>query len=59
MRDEMPELMLVPEVAAWLKIHTSSVYRMIKRKAIPYFRIGSDYRFDTQELRGWSERWGR
>jgi excisionase family DNA binding protein len=34
-------------------VHPSTIYRLLKRKRIPAFKVGSDWRFD----RGGIERW--
>lgn len=45
------ELMTSAEVAEYLQIHRSTLYKLIHRRQIPVFRIGADYRFyrDTIE----------
>lgn len=45
--------MSTDEVAAWLRCHPSTIYRMLKRKEIPAFHIGSDWRFSRRELEQW------
>jgi excisionase family DNA binding protein len=51
----MSPVMTLPEVAAWLKIHPATLRRMLKRRAIPAFRIGSDWRFIARDLELWLE----
>jgi len=57
-------IMTVAEVARYLRIHQSTVYRLIHRSQLPYFKTGSDYRFDRdtiekwmadRQVRGWSQ----
>ena len=36
--------MTVGEAADYLRVHRSTIYRLIKEKQIPAFRVGSDYR---------------
>jgi excisionase family DNA binding protein len=49
----MDKMLNVGEVAAWLQVHPSSIYRMLKRHEIPAFRIGSDWRFASSEIENW------
>jgi excisionase family DNA binding protein len=52
-RTGKPEIMLVEEVAAWLRCSTITVYRMAQRGKIPCRRVGRLYRFRTDELDAW------
>ncbi len=48
-------VMTVNQLADYLQIHTSTVYRMLKRGdlAICVFRVGSDYRFIRSGVDAW------
>jgi len=46
-------IMTVPEGAEYLRIHQSTVYRLIRRNQLPCFKIGSDYRFDRDAIEKW------
>jgi excisionase family DNA binding protein len=50
------DVMTVDEVAAFLRCHRTTIYRLLKRKQIPAFRIGSDWRFMKAEIVGLVER---
>jgi len=41
------------EVADYLRIHYTTLYKMIRRGEIPVFKMGSDYRFRRDELEKW------
>jgi excisionase family DNA binding protein len=56
---DLPPILTTPEVAAWLKMHYTTVYRLVRAGRIPAFRIGSDWRFDSSKLKAWSEDWGK
>lgn len=43
-------IMTIEEVAAYLRVHRTSLYRWVKAGAIPYFKAGSDYRFLRSEI---------
>lgn len=54
-RAESTEVMTIPELAEFLKCHPSTIYRMLRRKQVPSFRVGSDHRFLRKEIQRWSE----
>ena len=43
-------VMTVGEVCEYLRIHRSTLYRLIKSGHLPHFRLGSDYRFNRKRL---------
>ncbi len=43
----------VEECAELLKVHPSTIYRLLGRREIPAFQIGSDWRFDKREIAKW------
>ena len=45
--------MTMAEVGSYLRIHRSSLYRLIRAAGIPYFRVGSGYRFNREEIDAW------
>ena len=47
------EVMTLAEVAAYLRIHASTVYRLLKHDQIPAFRVGSDWRFRREVIDQW------
>jgi excisionase family DNA binding protein len=46
-------VMTVREVSAYLKVHPSTVYRLLKHKQIPAFHMGSDWRFNIESIDRW------
>jgi excisionase family DNA binding protein len=50
-----PEIMTLGEVAAYLRAHPSTVYRLIKTGAIPGWRLGADWRFTRKSIERWVE----
>jgi excisionase family DNA binding protein len=46
----------VNEVADYLRVHRSTIYRLLRQHGIPAFRIGSDWRFNIEEIDRWRER---
>jgi len=47
------KLMTVKEVADYLKLHPTTIYHMLKRGELPAFRVGSDWRFNIEEIDAW------
>ena len=47
------KVMTVPEVAEYLRVHTSTIYRLVNRRQLPAFKIGSDYSFDRDAIENW------
>jgi excisionase family DNA binding protein len=43
----------VRDLSNYLRIHPSTVYRLLKKGQLPAFRIGSDWRFDVEEIDRW------
>ena len=46
-------VMTMTELCAFLRINRATLYQMIYGRKIPYFRIGSDYRFNRKEIEAW------
>lgn len=47
--------MTLRQVTAYLQVHQSTIYRLVKRRQIPCFKIGSDWRFVKNEIEKWCE----
>jgi excisionase family DNA binding protein len=43
-------IMTTPEVARYLRIHYSTLYKLIRQGRIPAFKIGADYRFKRDAI---------
>ena len=50
---QQSKVMTVEEVSEYLHVHPSTIYRLIKRRKIPAFRIGSDWRFNIETIDKW------
>ena len=48
-----PRLLTVRELAGYLRIHQATVYRLLREQKLPAFRVGSDWRFNRQEIERW------
>jgi excisionase family DNA binding protein len=47
------QIMTVAEVAKYLQVHPSTLYRGVRQHQIPAFKIGSDYRFERDAIIKW------
>ena len=45
--------MTVTSLAHYLRCHESTVYRLLKRREIPAFKLGSDWRFLKTAIEQW------
>jgi excisionase family DNA binding protein len=46
-------VMAVKELSVYLRIHPSTVYRELKRGRLPAFKVGSDWRFNIEQIDLW------
>ncbi len=47
------KVMTVREVADYLHVHPTTIYRLVRRNQIPAFHVGSDWRFNIEEIDRW------
>jgi excisionase family DNA binding protein len=48
-----PVILTVRELSEYLRVHPTIIYRLLRTKQIPGFRVGSDWRFDTDIIDRW------
>lgn len=56
MREIMPseaKVITIGELADYLHVHRSTLYRLLKRGQLPGFKIGSDWRFNVETIDRW------
>ena len=46
-------LMTVRDLSIYLHVHKSTIYRMLRQREIPAFRIGNDWRFNIESIDRW------
>lgn len=46
-------MMTVAEVARYLHVQPITIYKLIRKGQLPGFKIGTEYRFDRDELKKW------
>lgn len=46
-------VMNLADLADYLKVHPSTIYRYLKLGKLPAFKIGSDWRFNKERIDEW------
>ena len=49
----MAVILRLEDVAEFLHVHPSTIYRLLKRRQIPAFKVGSDWRFNQDSIERW------
>jgi len=52
------KVLTVNELAGYLRVHRSTIYRLLKKGQLPGFKIGSDWRFNVEVIDDWRLRQG-
>lgn len=47
------DVMTVHELSDYLRVHQSTIYRQLKKGAIPAWKVGSDWRFNRESIDRW------
>lgn len=50
----MAAVLKLEEVASYLRVHPSTIYRLVKKRQLPAFKLGSDWRFSRESIDQWS-----
>jgi excisionase family DNA binding protein len=48
-----PRFLTVRELAKYLRVHPSTVYRLLKAQQLPGFRVGTEWRFSIEQINRW------
>jgi excisionase family DNA binding protein len=48
-------VLTVGEVAKYLHVHPTTIYRLLKMRKLPGFRVGSDWRFNLETIEAWMQ----
>jgi excisionase family DNA binding protein len=46
-------VLTVNDLAHYLRVHPSTIYRLLRAGTLPGFRVGSDWRFRREEIDRW------
>jgi excisionase family DNA binding protein len=47
-------VLTLEEVASYLRVHPSTIYRLLRKRQLPAFKLGSDWRFNRESIDQWS-----
>jgi excisionase family DNA binding protein len=48
--------MTVKEISEFLRVHPSTIYKLVKNGELPAFRVGTDWRFNFETIDRWLEK---
>lgn len=51
--DVETKVITISELAEYLRVHRSTLYRLLKKQQLPGFKIGSDWRFNIEAIDQW------
>lgn len=49
----MSAVMTVQEIASYLQMHRSTIYRLVNKHQIPAFKLGNEWRFNIESIDRW------
>jgi excisionase family DNA binding protein len=49
----MAAVLTVKDLSNYLKVHPSTIYRLLKTGQLPAFKVGSDWRFNVEDIERW------
>ena len=52
-KNERPTILTLENVAEYLRVHPSTIYRLLKKKQLPAFKLGRDWRFNRESIDRW------
>jgi excisionase family DNA binding protein len=47
------KVLTVGDLSNYLRVHRSTIYRLLKNRELPAFRVGSDWRFNIEMIDEW------
>ena len=47
------KVITIGELSEYLRVHRSTLYRLLKKGELPGFKIGSDWRFNVEAIDKW------
>jgi excisionase family DNA binding protein len=52
-KTERARILTLENVAQYLRVHPSTIYRLLKKKQLPAFKVGRDWRFNLESIDRW------
>jgi excisionase family DNA binding protein len=47
------KVLTVEDVADYMQVHKSTIYRLLRQHRIPAFKVGTDWRFNIESIDEW------
>ena len=54
-KNEVSMILKLENVAEYLRVHPSTIYRLLKKKQLPAFKLGRDWRFNRESIDRWRD----
>jgi excisionase family DNA binding protein len=48
-----PKVLTVSDLSNYLRVHRSTIYRLLRNGQLPAFKLGSDWRFNIEMIDEW------
>ncbi len=48
-----PRVLTVRELAGYLRVRQTTVYRLLREHKLPAFKVGADWRFNREAIERW------
>ncbi len=52
-KSERTRILTLENVAQYLRVHPSTIYRLLKKRQLPAFKVGRDWRFNLESIDRW------
>ncbi len=52
-KSERARILTLENVAQYLRVHPSTIYRLLKKRQLPAFKVGRDWRFNLESIDRW------
>jgi excisionase family DNA binding protein len=53
--DVAPKILTLLEVSKYLNVSPATIYRLLRQKEIPAFRLAGNWRFNIKDLKLWMD----
>ena len=53
------KFLTLKELSIYLRVHPSTIYRLLRQGELPGFKLGSDWRFSLEAINLWRQRQNR
>jgi excisionase family DNA binding protein len=52
-KTDRARILTLENVAQYLRVHPSTIYRLLKKRQLPAFKVGRDWRFNLESIDRW------